>query len=157
MTDLNVQPSLFALSPSTPSTFNQQPGPAALSLGASVILQTLLISPYTLAFMEIHPLLQLQLSFDDTLRPRLFLAAALTPYKSVTYTTPKGKTISAVEVIIKEALKLGLQNHYSDGIPALFAAAEELKGVTRDMYKGPKERSRLGQSDHTCESNILSD
>lgn len=144
MTNLNVQPSLFALPSSITSTFNQEPGLTILSLGASVILQALLTTPSSLSLPEPHPLLISQIPLDKTLRPRLYLAAALTPYKHVTYTTPKKKTFSAIEAVIKEALKLGLQNHYSDGVPALFTAAEELKGISSNLYEGPRERSRIG-------------
>lgn len=145
MTTLDVQPSLFALPSTITSAFNQSPGQNSLSLGAAVILQALITTPSAFSLPELHPLLLSQLPLDKTLRPRLYLASALTPYRHVTYTTPKNKTLPAAEAVIKEALKLGLQNHYSDGIPALFAAADELEGISAEKFEGSKERSRIGE------------
>ena len=50
----------------------------------------------------------------------------MTPYRGLTY-LQKGKERPAVEAVIREGLKLGVQHHYLDGIHALFLAAETLQ------------------------------
>ena len=61
------------------------------------------------------------------------------------YSPPKKKsTTPAAEIVIREALKLGLQNHYVDGVPALLASAELLKGVNEEQFDGPRSRSKIG-------------
>jgi tRNA nucleotidyltransferase (CCA-adding enzyme) len=78
--------------------------------------------------------------------PRLFLAAALTLYRGVTYVDAKDKTHPAAEAAIREGLKLGTQNHYLDGIPLLFAAADLLKNPRLDgnRFAGNSERVAIG-------------
>ena len=69
----------------------------------------------------------------------------MTPYADVRYTPSKKKDQKpAVEAVIREGLKLGLQNHYADGVPALFAAAAVLRGVEVSQFEGPRERARIG-------------
>jgi hypothetical protein len=79
-------------------------------------------------------------------KSRLFLAAALTPYHGITYTDSKKKSHPAVEAALREGLKLGTQNHYLDGIPALFVAADLLKNPTLGNRKLtlPSERVAIG-------------
>lgn len=91
-----------------------------------------------------HPLLTSQLAVDKTLKPRLFFAAALTPFRHVSYAAKK-KSVLAVEMVIREAVKLGMQNHYLDGIPALFAAAEALQKPSLDAFAEPNQRSKIGE------------
>ncbi|KAJ8488681.1 hypothetical protein ONZ51_g3411 [Trametes cubensis] len=87
----------------------------------------------------IHPLLLSEFSTPNNPSRRLFLAAALTPYRDLTY-LQKGKERPAVEAVIREGLKLGAQYHYLDGIPALFSAAQLLrKGVT-DYQNGKLDK-----------------
>ncbi|KAH8120461.1 hypothetical protein DFH11DRAFT_63898 [Phellopilus nigrolimitatus] len=146
ITSLNLQPPLFAVSPSIASTFSAAPALPSTALGVTTLLHALLSSSSSaLQLPSVHPRLLSQIPLDATLRPRLFLAAALTPYARVSYTPPKKKaTAPAVEVVLREALKLGLQNHYADGVPALFAAAETLCGVDAEQFSGPGERARIG-------------
>ena len=68
------------------------------------------------------------------------------PYSNVQYLLPKKKILApAVEIVIREGLKLGLQNHYADGVPALFAASEVLRDVEASKFDGPNERSQIGE------------
>ena len=141
--DLGLQEPLFAVPQST-FPFSQPPAPPWTTYAASTILHALLSDPSTLGLPSLHPLLLSQISSDRTLKPRLYLAAALTPYRHLTCTVKK-KQISAVEVVIREALKLGLQNHYVDGIPALFAAADVLKNPVLEKFSGKNKRSKIGK------------
>jgi len=77
---------------------------------------------------------------------RLYVAAALIPYSGVRYTDSKKKSHLAVEAAIREGLKLGTKNHYLDGIPALFTAAEMLKDRMKNTAKPnlPSERVAVG-------------
>ena len=50
-----------------------------------------------------------------------------------------------VEIVIREALKLGLQNHYLDGIPALFAASDLLQNPVLEKFTGENKRSKIGR------------
>lgn len=85
-----------------------------------------------------------QLAVDKTLKPRIFLAAALTPFRRVSYAAKK-KSVPAIEIVIREAVKLGMQNHYLDGIPALFAAADVLRMPSSDVLAEPNQRSKIGE------------
>ena len=144
ITSLHLQQPLFSVAQTVSSTFSPLPSPPTASLAASVILHAFINSSLTPPLPALHPRLVSQLSEDKTLRPRLYLAAALTQYRHVTYKTPKKKTLPAVEIVIREALKLGLQNHYADGIPALFASADVLEGLSVDNFTGPNVRSKIG-------------
>jgi tRNA nucleotidyltransferase (CCA-adding enzyme) len=76
----------------------------------------------------------------------LFLAAALTPFKGIKYLDSKKKERLAVELVIREGLKLGTQNHYLDGIPKLFAASQLLKGQSPEsgMFREASRRVDIG-------------
>ena len=148
ITSLNLHSSIFSVPPSFSRLFSQNPNPSETALGAATILYTLM-TPDLSNSLELpipHPLLLSQFDSDKTLRPRLFLATALTPYAQVKYCHPKKSSVSpALEIVIREGLKLGLQNHYTDGIPALFSAAEILRGIDVSNFKGPDERGRIGK------------
>lgn len=118
--------------------------PLELGLAAATILHILLrpTSVADIALPPLHPLLLSALTTDPSTRPRLYLAAALTPYRSVKYKDHKDKWHLAVEAAIRDGVKLGVQNHYIDGIPALFEAADILKGP---KIGGEKERMRMGE------------
>lgn len=76
------------------------------------------------------------------LKARLYLAGLLFPYLGITYRDAKGKTQSTVTTVIRESLKLGTQNHYLDGIPALFTGIPILKsGMEKHQHMG---RAQLG-------------
>jgi len=74
------------------------------------------------------------------------MACALTPYRGITYVDDKRKERSALEVVIREGLKVGTKNHYLDGIPALFLASGLLKSpdVQDDRFKTPSGRVAIG-------------
>ncbi|EGO02775.1 hypothetical protein SERLA73DRAFT_176148 [Serpula lacrymans var. lacrymans S7.3] len=74
---------------------------------------------------------------------RLYLASALFPYHVITYTDKKKRQHLAVEAVLQEGLKLGKQNHYLDGIPSLFAAADLLKDPISKIGM-PSERVVIG-------------
>lgn len=57
------------------------------------------------------------------------------------YKDRKDKWHPAVEAALRDGVKLGMQNHYLDGIPALFEAAEILKDP---KIGGEKERVNMG-------------
>lgn len=92
---------------------------------------------------------------DPWVKARLFLAAALTPYHRIKYLDPKKKEHLAVEATIREGLKLGTQNHYLDGIPSLFAAAERLEDAKLNdgRFSVPSERVAIGML--TCTSDLV--
>jgi tRNA nucleotidyltransferase (CCA-adding enzyme) len=71
----------------------------------------------------------------------------LTPYRGILYTDSKKKSHLAAEAAIREGLKFGTKNHYLDGIPALFVAAERLKDpqLSNDKLNSPSERVTIGQ------------
>ncbi|KAL5534484.1 hypothetical protein ACEPAG_946 [Sanghuangporus baumii] len=147
ITSLDLYSSIAAVPASISSTFTTSPASPSSALGAATILHAALSSSFsdTLRIPSLHPLLLSLVDRDKTLRPRLFLATLMMPYADVQYLIPKKKTrVPAVEVVIREGLKLGLQNHYADGVPALFAAAEVLRGVEISNFEGPNERSRIG-------------
>ena len=79
-------------------------------------------------------------------RARLYLAATLTPYKNITYRDKKNKPQPVIDFILRESLKLGTQNHYLDGIPSLFSAAQLLKSPTfvYDKDRHRSERVAIG-------------
>lgn len=116
------------------------------SLVAASILHGLLTSPKTISLPSIHPTLTSQLAVDPTLKARLFLAAALTPYKGAKYVEKK-KEKSVVEGAIRESLKLGVQNHYLDGIPTLFAAADVLHQPFLHKFPEHLQRVHIGNTD----------
>ncbi|KAL0950683.1 hypothetical protein HGRIS_007462 [Hohenbuehelia grisea] len=145
--NLNLYSSIFAALPrEITSSFSDVLGPSTDALKASTILLALLEPPTSMALCPVHPTLLSTLSTDPTSRPRLFLAAALTPYRGVTYQDRKKKTIPAVDAAIRESLKLGAQNHFLDGIPALFAASGMLVSSALDdaRFTGPSERVAIG-------------
>lgn len=80
---------------------------------------------------------------DKTVRPRLYLAALLSPYKGI-QSLGKGKSKPAIELVIREALKLGVQNHYVDGIPELFASAELASGLSMNKFSSKRRRVEMG-------------
>ena len=144
ITSLNIYPSITAVPDAITSTFSSSPAPPSIAYGAAVILHAALCSSFSdaLHLPSLHPLVFSQLNSDETLRSRLFLASLMTPYAHVQYIPPKKKSV--VEVIIREGLKLGLRNHFADGVPALFAAADVLRRVDASQFEGPGERSRIG-------------
>ncbi|OCH92693.1 hypothetical protein OBBRIDRAFT_726351 [Obba rivulosa] len=152
--DLSLYPSIFHVPRSIPLELSAPVASPDLALTAAFILHSLLrapssalSSPSVIQLPHVHPLLLSSISADPSTKPRLFLASALTPYRGITYLDAKRKQSPAVAAAIRDALKLGAQNHYLDGIPALFAAADLLHGpVLGDWGEGHavSERVRIG-------------
>ncbi|KAF8588429.1 hypothetical protein K439DRAFT_1335219 [Ramaria rubella] len=92
----------------------------------------------------LHATLLTHVTADQSVVRRLYLAAALTPFRNLTYVEKK-KSKLVVEACIREALKLGVQNHYVDGIPALFIASELLSYPQLSKFQSPSPRAALGE------------
>ncbi|KAH7914461.1 hypothetical protein BJ138DRAFT_1170563 [Hygrophoropsis aurantiaca] len=142
--ELSLYPSIFYIPPQIMDIRSTSPQPFQHSVIAARILHSLLSGNAT-HIPLVHPTILSQARNDPGLRARLFFATGVYPYTGITYTTKKRK-ISLVEAAICEGLKLGSKNHYSDGIPALFAAAERLKNLdlSDDKLKVPSERVAIG-------------
>ncbi|EMD41526.1 hypothetical protein CERSUDRAFT_79137 [Gelatoporia subvermispora B] len=133
--DLSLYSSIFDVPTSSPIKLSAPLASENTALAAALILHSLLrddssalSQPSAIQLAPVHPLLLSGLSADSTTRQRLFLACALTPYRGVTCLDAKQKEHAGVSAALREALKLGVQNHYSDGIPALFSASDLLHG-----------------------------
>ena len=148
--ELSLYSSVFMIPSSITSTFSADPAPSLIAVAAATVLQHLLDpSPRSAPFGHfptLHKTLIPSITTPGT-RARLFLAAALTPYRGISYTDSKGKPHPALEPVIREGTRLGAQNHYLDGIPALFSAAELLESpdLSNDKLKLPTDRVAIGK------------
>ncbi|KAK7029656.1 CCA tRNA nucleotidyltransferase, mitochondrial [Paramarasmius palmivorus] len=143
---LGLYESIFAGIPSSiSSTTTATPASHTTALKAATILQTLL-TPNGCDLPPVHPTLLKAVSEDPTCKSRLFLATYLSPYLGILYIDHKKKQCPLVEYVIRECLKLGTQNHFLDGIPALFTACQLLKGpdLSDERFKVPSERAAIG-------------
>lgn len=77
---------------------------------------------------------------------RLYLACALIPYHGLEYRDHKNKSKPLVDAVIRDGLKLGVQNHYLDGIPALFDAWDFVSPQVAALSEGqsPDDRRKIG-------------
>lgn len=91
-----------------------------------------------------HPSLISIVHEDSSAKARLFLAALLFPYMGKNYTDSKNKTVPIVGAVIRESLKLGVQNHFLDGIPVLYSATPLITSHIKDHFTQPLDRARLG-------------
>ncbi|KAJ3805839.1 hypothetical protein F5876DRAFT_51138 [Lentinula aff. lateritia] len=133
--DLSLFDPIFSVIPTdVVSTFSRPRSANIDSLKATSILR-LLLSGTSTGLTPLHPLLTTAIHEDTTCKDRLYLAATLTPYLGVTYKDKKQREFPAVTYVIRESLKLGTQNHYLDGIPALFAAADILRNPDLNQEK----------------------
>ena len=113
-------------------------------MAAAYILHTLTLPEQGQAYLPtLHPILTAAATHEPSTRPRLYLACTLTPYRGLSYEDSKQKSHLAVEAAIREGTKLGVQNHYLDGIPELFKAADILKNPA---LGGENERVRMGNT-----------
>lgn len=149
--DLSLYPTIFTIPTSITETFSSAPGPHITSVAAVTILQAL-IDPTASKLSStplplIHQTLISSVLSSKGTRALLFLAAALTPFRGITYTDAKKKTHLAVEAAVREGPKLGTQNHYADGVSPLFTAAGILKNPSLDneKLKSSSERVAIGQ------------
>ncbi|KIM84665.1 hypothetical protein PILCRDRAFT_818258 [Piloderma croceum F 1598] len=148
--ELSLYPHIFSIPEAITSTFSSTPGQPITSVSAATLLRAL-IEPQTasisssIALPSVHKTL-LSSTLSPGTKSRLFLAAALTPYRGILYTDSKKKSHFAVEAAIREGTRLGTQNHYLDGIPALFVAADRLKDprLNNDKFQSPCERVAIG-------------
>ncbi|KAJ6604152.1 hypothetical protein DFH09DRAFT_1121786 [Mycena vulgaris] len=146
---LSLYHSIFnVIPPEATASLSAPLAPSISSVKAGCILRSILHpagSPLA-DITPIHSTLVSAVKDDPSATARLYLAAALTPHSGITYLDKKKKPQSVVECAIRESLKLGAQNHYVDGIPLLFAAAQLLKNpdLNQDKFKTPSERVALG-------------
>lgn len=144
---LSLFPTIFYIPPPISSTLSSQPTSSSHSVASATILHALL-NPSTSPFPypPLHDLLTSHTASSPSTIARLYLSCALTPYHGITYTGKKNKIGPAVEAAIREGLKIGTKNHYLDGIPSLFAAADLLRSPTLDdeRWTSPSERVAIG-------------
>ncbi|KIK70401.1 hypothetical protein GYMLUDRAFT_32406 [Collybiopsis luxurians FD-317 M1] len=146
---LSLYDSIFSFLPDeVKSTFSRPPSLKTNSLKAVSILRVLLSSPPSAGLPSLHPLLMSAIHEDATCKDRLYLASTLIPYLGVNYKDKdkKHRECPAVTYVIRESLKLGTQNHYLDGIPALFAASDILRNpdLASEKIRQPSERVAIG-------------
>lgn len=143
--DLKLYKSIYHVPPQITSIASSTPKPHDLSLRAATILHDLLSSTSEDS-MSLHPTLRSYVLQEPGCKARLFLAASLYSYHGITYTDAKGKEQTLVKCALQDGLKLGRQNHYLDGIPALYSASELLNGASlgQDKLQMPSERVAIG-------------
>ncbi|KAJ7356826.1 hypothetical protein DFH08DRAFT_850219 [Mycena albidolilacea] len=124
--DLSLYDAIFNVVPlEVKGSLSGPIAPSTSSVKAACVLRSIL-SPSGSALENltpVHPALVSSAKDDPGATARLYLAAALLPHFGITYRDKK-RTYAAVECAVRESLKLGTQNHYLDGIPLLFEAAE---------------------------------
>ena len=109
--DLALHDAIFWFPKTMMDILSHPPGPRSLGLVASSILYNLLFQfdgqeatvPFRLP--PLHPSLFQHTGPDKDVRRRLYLAAAMTPFKGITYLEKK-KTVSAMEGLIRVGLKV---------------------------------------------------
>ncbi|KAG5652005.1 hypothetical protein H0H81_006620 [Sphagnurus paluster] len=144
---LSLYGSIFSVIPSEVSdTFSSTATGNHTAFAAASILDTLFHTTNPSQIPQLHSSYFTCVNSDPSCKARMYLAAMLTPYKAVTYLDRKKKPLLAVEYIIRETLKLGTQNHFLDGIPALFSAAKLLANpiLTAERLSHPSHRVALG-------------
>nr|GAT43620.1 tRNA nucleotidyltransferase [Mycena chlorophos] len=142
--ELSLYDAVFNVLPrEATATLSGPPGPSISSVKAARILHTL-ISQATTATKAPHPSLVSLARTDSSVRARLYLAAALTPFASLTFLDRKKKPQPTLDCVMRESLRVGTQNHFLDGIPLLFAAAETLKDPQLSRWQEPSPRVALG-------------
>ncbi|TFK30711.1 transfer RNA nucleotidyltransferase [Coprinopsis marcescibilis] len=139
-------PVCSALPPTISEKMSGDPKDSIVALRNASVLNELTKNTLDTQIPSLHPFLSRRSQTDPTCRPRLFLASFLSPYLSLTYTDKKNKTFPAVEAIIREALKLGTQNHYLDGVPILCGAVAKTRHFldTYPTYPRSTRRSSIG-------------
>jgi len=141
--ELGLYDAIFHIPPSVAPVLSSPLASPELGQSACAILH-LLTESTDGALSHVHPRLKEAFHRDPAARRRLYLASTLIPFFNITYQDAKNRTHLAVEAAIRESLKLGVQNHYLDGIPALFAAASILKNPTVNQAINVDERVSIG-------------
>ncbi|EAU92989.2 transfer RNA nucleotidyltransferase [Coprinopsis cinerea okayama7 len=138
-------PIVSALPSEILATLSNRPKDPELARRNATVL-SLLLDPIDDQIPPLHPIYYRYLRADATTRARLYLASFLTPYLSLTYLDKKRKALPAVEAVIREALKLGTQNHFLDGVPFLFSAVPKVRQFLLEYptFYTEHKRSRIG-------------
>ncbi|KAG8909753.1 CCA tRNA nucleotidyltransferase, mitochondrial [Tulasnella sp. 417] len=139
--ELGVHDEIFYLAPSAKPS-----GPLAprkTSVIAATLIAALLSREFKSPLPELHEQLTSHAIADLGTRRRLYLAAALTPFRDVSCPEKK-KTIPASEVVIREGVKLGNQNKYLSGVPLLLQAHTILSRPTEEALSNPEPRVATG-------------
>ncbi|KAG7450132.1 transfer RNA nucleotidyltransferase [Guyanagaster necrorhizus] len=145
--EFDLYDSIFSAIPlEIKNTFSRTPEKVMLSLQCTAVLQALIDHSMSSPLLPLHQALLAVVNNDATCKSRLYLACAIAPYIGITYEDKKKKTYPAAFSVIRDSLKLGTQNHYSDGVPALFAASDLLKSPSLDdeRFKTKPERVAIG-------------
>ncbi|KZP15234.1 hypothetical protein FIBSPDRAFT_750637 [Athelia psychrophila] len=148
--EISLYSSVFTIPPAISNAFSSAPTLPITSVAAATILQALIDPATSDAFSTrlptIHQTLTSQVGSSKGTRALLFLAAALTPFRGITYMDAKSKKQHAVEAAVREGTKLGSQNHYLDGVTPLFIAADMLKipNLQNEKLRSPSERVAIG-------------
>ncbi|KAG6891101.1 hypothetical protein C0995_014191 [Termitomyces sp. Mi166 len=143
---LSLYDSIFSvIPPPILATFSSPPASCDFAFTAALITHNLLHPNETSPISSLHPSYLSAVDADPTCRARMYLAAILTSFKGISYQDKK-KTPSAVEYIIRDVLKLGTQNHFLDGIPALFSSSITLQNpiLTPERFPNASQRVALG-------------
>ena len=137
-----MYPAIFnaVVPPATLPKWSGTPGPSSRAVSSALILRGLLAKSPSLP--SVNPSITDFVSTDPTARARLYLACALSPYLGLTYHAKK-KEAPAVECVIRECLKLGVQNHFLDGIPLLFSSAGLLSPALKENERLTRVPDRL--------------
>jgi tRNA nucleotidyltransferase (CCA-adding enzyme) len=141
------EPIFFAIPEAFSSTLSGVPEPARIGWTTVLILRYLFGCREQKTCSELpnpHPIYYEAVINDPTCSSRLYLAAALTPYKRLTYRDKKRKEKPLVELVIRESLKLGSQSHFLDGIPPLFTAYNLIASSVSDSSKLHSTSERVG-------------
>ncbi|KAI0793297.1 hypothetical protein C8Q75DRAFT_713370 [Abortiporus biennis] len=144
--DLSLYFSIFHIPSSVAPELSAPLAADNVALAACSILHFLTQPPSLTSptLPPLHPLLSNSISHNKLVAARLYLACALFPFHGVTYQDSKARPRLAAEAAIRESLKLGTQNHYLDGIPALFFAVDVLKNPKVDPVASSAERRIIG-------------
>lgn len=160
--DLKLYKSIYHVPPQILSIASSSQKSSDISLRAATILHGLLsLTSPSAGSIALHPTLRSYVLEETGTRARLFLAASLYSYHGIAYLDQKGKEQTLVKCVIQDGLKLGRQNHYLDGIPALYSAADLLKGISlqQSRLQFPSERVAIGMRMRmlTCAPGDLTD
>ncbi|KAG8864757.1 CCA tRNA nucleotidyltransferase, mitochondrial [Tulasnella sp. 330] len=128
--EVTAHEEIFWLPPSAKPS--PEPADRRLSLIAATLLSAMLSGPIT-GLPPVAPRLIAHAASDLGIRRRLYMAAALTPFRS-SQCSEKKKSVPAAEVVIREGLKVGNQNHYLSGVPLILQAHSLLSRPSLDRF-----------------------
>ncbi|KAF9015439.1 transfer RNA nucleotidyltransferase [Cyathus striatus] len=137
--ELDLYESIFCVLPEGERL--PRPHSSTSAFVAASILATLL-DRLDIHLPAVHPILLDHTEQQQSYRSRLFLASVLTPLRGRISHVKVKKSVNDIELAIKDSLKLGRQNHYADGIPLLFEAADLIP--RRLKSASPSERVAIG-------------